>query len=77
MLCIPKKLSEKLLKAAKAGEFTVYDMTQMTSEQRRTMLTEYIGKENAKEVNDRDWETKHSNSLTGKVIYNGLSKVRS
>lgn len=51
MLCIPKKLSEKLLKAAKAGEFTIQEMTEMTSLQRRKMLQEYIGEKNAKEVN--------------------------
>lgn len=51
MLCIPKKLSEKLLKAAKAGEFTIQEMTEMNTQQRRAMLEQYIGKENAKEVN--------------------------
>jgi hypothetical protein len=51
MLCIPKKLSAKLLKAAKAGEFTIQDMTEMSSQQRREMLETYIGKDKAKEVN--------------------------
>ena len=51
MICLPKKFSQKLLKAAKDGEFTVLEMTEMNSEQRRAMLAEYIGKENAKEVN--------------------------
>lgn len=49
--CIPKYISQNLLKAAKAGEFTVQQLTEMTSEQRRELFSRYSDKSTAEKIN--------------------------
>lgn len=51
MLCIPKELSQELLKAAKAGDFNIQQLTEMSSKQRGELFASYVGKETAKSVN--------------------------
>lgn len=51
MLCLPKTESDKLRSALQKGEFTIGDLYEMTSEQRNTLLTKYVGKELGSFVN--------------------------
>lgn len=51
MLCIPKEISKKLLQAAKAGEFTVQQLTEMSSAQRNELFSKYVDKGTAQSVN--------------------------
>lgn len=51
MLCIPKEFSQKLLRAAKAGEFNIQQLTEMNSEQRAELFSKYLDKGTAKSVN--------------------------
>lgn len=51
MLCIPKEISKKLLKAAKAGEFNVLQLTEMSSQQRNELFSKYVDKGTAQSVN--------------------------
>lgn len=51
MLCIPKEISKKLLKAAKAGEFSVQQLTEMSSAQRNELFSKYVDKGTAQSVN--------------------------
>jgi len=51
MLCIPKELSKKLLAGAKAGDFTIQQLTEMSSAQRQELFTTYLDKGTAKSVN--------------------------
>lgn len=51
MLCIPKDISKKLLKAAKDGAFNVQQLTEMSSNQRAELFAQYIDKGTAKSIN--------------------------
>lgn len=51
MLCIPKELSKKLLAGAKAGDFNIQQLTEMSSKQRQELFTTYLDKGTAKSVN--------------------------
>lgn len=51
MLCIPKEYSKKLLQAAKAGDFNIQQLTEMSSKQRQELFATYIDKGTAKGVN--------------------------
>jgi len=51
MLCIPKELSAKLLKGAKAGDFTIQQLTEMSSAQRNELFSKYLDKGTAQSVN--------------------------
>lgn len=51
MLCIPKEISNKLLKAAKGGAFNVQQLTEMSSKQRNALFAEYMDKKTAQSVN--------------------------
>jgi len=51
MLCIPKELSKKLLAGAKAGDFNIQQLTEMSSKQRQELFTNYLDKGTAKSVN--------------------------
>ena len=50
-VCIPKELSAKLLKAAKAGDFTIQQLTEMSSQQRGDLFAKYVDKGTAKSIN--------------------------
>lgn len=50
-ICIPKELSKKLLQGAKAGEFNIQQLTEMSSQQRQDLFTGYIGKGMSQTVN--------------------------
>lgn len=51
MLCIPKELSKKLLSAAKAGDFTILQLTEMTSQQRNELFSKYVDKGTSQSIN--------------------------
>lgn len=51
MLCIPKELSKKLLAGAKAGDFTIQQLTEMNSQQRGELFAKYVDKGTAKSIN--------------------------
>lgn len=51
MLCIPKELSKKLLTAAKAGDFTIQQLTEMSSKQRADLFAQYVDKGTSKSIN--------------------------
>ncbi len=51
MLCLPKSQSNKLKEALKKGDFTIGNLYNMTSEERATLLSNYIGNEMAHMVN--------------------------
>jgi len=51
MLCIPKEISNKLLKAAKAGDFNIQQLTEMSSKQRSELFSKYVDKGTAQSVN--------------------------
>lgn len=50
-ICIPKEISQKLLKGVKSGEFTVQSLTEMTSKERNTLFQKYADKGTAQQVN--------------------------
>lgn len=51
MACIPKYLAEAFLEKLKAGEITPQKLIDLKSEGRRKFFTEFMGEENAKNVN--------------------------
>jgi hypothetical protein len=51
MICIPKEISNKLLKAAKSAEFTIQQLTEMSSQQRNELFSRYADKGTAKSIN--------------------------
>lgn len=51
MYCLPKPLASKIKQAIVSGKLSPDKMNKMTSAERRTFLSEMIGKEDAKEVN--------------------------
>lgn len=51
MLCIPKSISEKLVTAIKGGDIKLEKLYDMSDEERRTLFSQYVGKESAPLVN--------------------------
>lgn len=51
MICLPKELTSKFLQAIKSRSLDINDLSKMSSEERRTMFEEVVGKDNAKDVN--------------------------
>lgn len=49
--CLLPKYVEKFKQALKSGEIDPFKMAELTSEERRAFLADYVGKENAKQVN--------------------------
>ena len=51
MLCIPKSVSDKIKQAVKSGDVPIDKLYDMTSEERNTLFSHYVGKESAELVN--------------------------
>ena len=51
MFCIPQELVEQFKKKLKSGDITPEKLTDMTSQERRTLFTEILGEANAKRAN--------------------------
>lgn len=51
MICLPKELTQKFLNGLKDGSVNPEDLSKMTSEERRSLFEDIVGKENAKSVN--------------------------
>lgn len=49
--CLPKKYSDKFLAALREGKIVPEDLIEMTSEERRDFLKQFVGEENVREVN--------------------------
>lgn len=52
-ICIPKSKAEELKAAMKAGDFSISDLYAMTSDERSTLLSSYVGKEFGHIINGR------------------------
>lgn len=50
-ICIPKEISQKLLKAVKSGEFTLQGLTEMKSSQRNEIFNKYTDPKMAQSIN--------------------------
>lgn len=51
MLCLPKSLSDKLKVALRSGDVSIPKLYEMTSEERNSLFTSYVGKEMGSFVN--------------------------
>jgi hypothetical protein len=51
MFCLPKELTKVFIERLKSGEITPEKLSDMTSAERRTYFTEFMGEGNAKSVN--------------------------
>lgn len=51
MICLPKELTSQFLQAIKSRSLNIKDLSEMSSDERRSVFEEVVGKDNAKEVN--------------------------